>query len=204
MKTFQTTIVILLVSIFSISCSNDSDSEKQLIFENTTETAIADAIDSGDLENPTIPVTTISNIEIPKKGTILDLKKMVLEMNIEHQWQRDLSFTLIAPDGTESLFIYHVGYDRNYNVLNTLRFSAAFTTAMSNENSGNIDVPAGDYKESQGLYSFATPVLSPIFSTLQGKSITGIWKLKVTDNGLGGAGVIKSWKLIFEPGALKQ
>ena len=188
MKIFQTTIVILLLSTFTLSCSNDSDSEKLLSFENTTEKLIHANM-------------TISNIEVPANGTILDLKKFVLEMNIEHTAQGDLSFTLIAPDGTKSSFIKRVGDNKNYVSTNKLRFSAAFTAAMPNE---NIDIPAGDYKESQGL-DFPTPELLPIFSTLQGKSITGTWELIVIDEQEWvGNGAIKSWKLIFEPGALKQ
>ena len=203
MKTIKTTIAILALSIFTISCSKDDPAptpvklpSAAVNFENTTEIPILDAL---DIPGPDEPAITISNINVTANGTILDLKKMIFEMNVEHTWQGDLRFTLIAPDGTESLFIRNIGQDKNYVSTNKLRFCATFTNAMPNQ---NIDIPAGNYKESQNTVS--TPVLLPIFSTLQDKSINGNWKLKVSDHYNGDTGSIKSWKLIFETGALKQ
>ena len=204
MKTIKTTIAILVLSILTFSCSKEDapaptpvkQPSAAVSFENTTEMPILDAL---YVLGPDEPTTTTSNINVTANGTILDLKKMIFEMNVEHTYQLDLRFTLIAPDGTESLFIRNIGQDKNYVSTNKLRFCATFTNAMPNQ---NIDIPAGDYKESQKTGS--TPVLLPIFSTLQDKSITGNWKLKVSDHDNSDTGSIKSWKLIFETGALNQ
>lgn len=197
MKTIKTTIAILALSIFTISCSKDDPAptpvklpSAEVSFENTLGKLIGD--DS----------TVESNLEVTANGTILDLKKLIFEMNISHNNQKDLSFALITPDGTQSLFIKRAGGTGKYNGANKLRFSASFINTLSN--GVGISFPAGNYKETQGA-DFATPVLLPIFSTFQNKSISGIWKLIALDganNGTGGE--IISWKLIFETGALKQ
>ena len=208
MKTIKTTIAILAVSIFAMSCSKDDDAPApvkqpsvEASFENTTEVNITDAVGTNIPDN-SLPSNTISNIEVSANGTILDLKKLVLEMNIKHNQTRDLSFTLIAPDGTESLFVKRVGSTGDYFGESKLRFCSTFTTPISNSNTA--DIPAGDYKESQGAGSAATPILLPVFSTLQGKNISGSWKLRATDDKNGNIGKIISWKLIFQTGALNQ
>ncbi len=168
MKTITTTIAILALSIFALSCSKDDETptpikppSAEANFENTTEVDIADAtfITIG-VNNISIAKSTESNIEVTATGTILDLKKLVLEMNVFHGFQSDLSFTLVAPDGTESLFIKRIGSSANYVNVNKLRFGAAFTNTLSND---NVTLLAGNYKESQGLGAFATPILLPIF-----------------------------------------
>ncbi len=208
MKTIRIIIAIVALSIFAMSCTKDDEpttvkpTSAEASFENITEVNILDAtISGGNINVVTTPKSTESNIEVTATGTILDLKKLVLEMNIQHNKPSDLSFTLVAPDGTESLFVKRVGVgDFWYFANRKLRFSASFSDVLPSGSS----IIAGNYKESQGIGAFATPLLLPIFSTFRDSNITGTWKLKATDSRNTITGKIKSWKLIFEAGALNQ
>ena len=205
MKTIQTTIAVLVLSIFIFSCSKEDEIpsatpkplSEAVSFQNIYEIIIADA--SG--ANVDLPSTTISIINVNKIATILDYKKVTLEMNIFHTIQSELNFILVSPDGTECLFIKRVGSDGDFISTNKLRFSAAFTNILPNS---GLNFVAGNYKESQGVGSFSTPILKPIFLDFQEKNIFGSWKLKITDYKNGVRGKIISWKLIFETGALNQ
>ena len=207
MKTIQTIISFLALSIFAISCSKDDDApapikpiSDEVSFENTTALIIRDALDGVD-NNPAIPSSTTSSISVTEKGNLLNLKKLIVEMNIEHNYTKDLSFILIAPDGSESLFVYRVGGGGKFISFYKLRFSATFTNIINNNNSQYV-VP-GDYKESKGTDELQSSWL-PIFSSLQGTKIDGIWQLKVTDHLHTDTGKIISWKIIFKAGALNQ
>ncbi len=164
---------------------------------NTTVTAIADAVYSGGGHSP---VTTESTITFAASGTIKDISKMVLEMNVAHTWGQDISFALQSPDGTRRDFIYRAGGQGNYIAANLYRFNSTFTGTIPF--GGNIDFPAGDYKESKGDYPAIT--LEPIFSSFSGKQINGTWKLLITDHESQIVGSLKSWKLHFAEGALQQ
>lgn len=204
MKTILTTTTLFVLSIFATACSNDEEISKpesvEVSFENTTNTLIIDALPTNNVQ-VSFPSSTISTINVTTEGIIADYKKIVLEMNISHSYQQDLSFSLLSPDGTESTFVHRIGSFENYLGQNTLRFSGAFTAILPNI---NIPIPAGNYRESQGLGDYSVPTLSPIFLHLKNKQVKGIWKLKVTDCLNGDTGAIKSWKIIFETGALNQ
>ena len=195
MKTIQLSIAVLMLTLFSISCSKEDTAptptkqpSAEVSFENIDGIQIGDDSSVG------------SFLEVTSSGIISNVNKMVLEMYVSHNNQKDLSFNLKAPDGTMSYFIKRVGGTGDYVGSNKLRFSAAFTNRLSND---GTNFPSGNYKESQGSGEFATPVLLPIFSTFKDKSITGNWKLFIIDNVNNGIdGEVFSWKIIFEEGAL--
>src|SRR5690606_20893487 len=115
-------------------------------------------------------------------------------------WQKDLEISLVTPDGEEQSFVYRIGIGSNYIGTNLLRFNATFTDVLPNT---NIDIPAGNYKESKGV-DFDAIILEPIFSFLENKSINGTWKLRVKDYVAADVGNLLSCKLLFAEGALEQ
>lgn len=194
-------VSILIVSVF-VNCSNsngNSDSIPlvpnpggQVGFSNTTTIPIEPTPSNGQPGGGG-PVETISEINVPIAGTILDRNKFVLELNIQHRFQNNISISLIAPNGTEFLFVRNAGTIGKYISTNKLRFSSAFTNSLPNT---GVDFPAGDYKESDSPIGNPIP-LAPIFSQIQGTSIQGIWKLKIIDQSVINSGNLISWKLIF-------
>jgi len=205
MKKLKLTLAITLLSLFVISCSKDDEptptsepyKSGAVQFENTTVTPIADATASG------MPGLTTSTINVLTTGTVKDYKKITLEMNVSHTWQTDLEFILVAPDNSERTFVYRAGSGKNYISTNKLRFNALFTNTLPSV-SMNIDFPAGDYKETNATSSSYTPLIGmePIFTFLQDKNVSGVWKLKIKDYGVGDLGTLHSWRLLFAEDAL--
>jgi subtilisin-like proprotein convertase family protein len=201
MYSIKTIIAIFTVSVFTLSCSKDDGppipEEKDIAFENNVPVSIIDFNAPGNFIT-----RTLSEINVTGDGTIKDISKVTLEMNIEHSFQSDLSFVLIAPDNSYEAFVYRCGSSGDYLATSKLRFNSTFTDMLPD---GNEDFPSGNYRQSTGSrYNNLTFPLDPIFQFLQNKSIKGIWKLQTVDYSAGDTGSIKSWKLIFEKGALSQ
>lgn len=119
---------------------------------------------------------TESSINIPASGTIKDLSKMFVEINVNHLWAEDLVFALQSPDGTKKDFVFECD---------------------------GQEIITGNYKESKGTHYLYTN-LEPIFSSFNGKQVNGTWKLIFTDVKVGRRGTLTKWKLRFEEGALNQ
>ena len=120
---------------------------------------------------------TTSTLVIGDKGSIVDVD---VELDITHLWDEDLDVFLRAPDGTlVELFTDVGGWGENFNgtilddeaSLSITEASAPFTGSFR---------PEGD------------------LSVLDGKSITGTWILKVTDDSGTISGTLNSWSLIVE------
>ncbi len=188
------TQLLLFLIPFVLSCSKSDDSQpanKDLVFENTIPVNIPEFV-----FNNIVP--GISEINVTANGTIADYKKVTLEMNIEHGYQRDLVFELVAPDGASRTFVYRAGISHKYVAANNLRFNALFTNYLAED----ADFAAGNYRESKGAISSSEPALEPIFTFLQNKNVNGIWKLKARDLSDAYTGSIKSWRLVFGEGAI--
>jgi subtilisin-like proprotein convertase family protein len=197
----KTIFKIFVIIPFIFSCSKNDDppkpEEKDIAFENNVP---VDIIDFNALGNSI--TRTFSEINVTGDGTIKDISKVTLEMNIEHSFQSDLSFVLIAPDNSYEAFVYRRGGSGDYLATSKLRFNSTFTDMLPD---GNEDFLSGNYREATGSrYNNLTFPLDPIFQFIQNKSIKGIWKLQTVDYSSGDTGSIKSWKLIFEKGALSQ
>jgi subtilisin-like proprotein convertase family protein len=191
---------ILAIIPFVFSCSKSDNSkpeEKDIAFENN---APVDIVDFKAATNSITPV--FSEINVTTDGTIKDISKITLEMNIEHGFQSDLSFVLIAPDGSSAAFVYRRGSSGDYVATSKLRFNSTFTDMLPDSDENFL---SGNYREATGSRNnnLATP-LEPVFKFLQNKKTKGIWKLQAVDYSAGDRGSIKSWKLIFEKGALSQ
>ncbi len=205
MKVLSKIVTFMFLAVFAMSCSK-SDPPKavaaaeptaaglpEFFQEKTLATAIADGTTGS-------PVETIINLTFAQSNNpkIVDFNKIRLEMNVDHAFQADLSFVLVAPDLTECTFVYRIGSSRKYVGTNKLRFSSRYTNSLPDT---NIDIPAGDYKESKGS-SYTTVTLLPIFSNFQNKNVNGTWKLKIIDNAGGDTGSLNSCKLVFESGSV--
>ncbi len=196
-------IEILTISFFSIcfasslllvSCSkNDEKSNNDLVFENNNQVNIPEKIDVQD------PMPASSEINVTATGTLKDISKFTLEMNIQHDYQRDLEFVLIAPDNTSRTFIYRRGLSGKYQANQKLRFNSSFTAELPDDGQNFL---AGNYKECKGSVSLNPPLVEPIFQFLQNKNVNGVWKLRATDWEVVNTGKIISWRIIFSEGAI--
>jgi subtilisin-like proprotein convertase family protein len=189
------TIFKLLVMLqFFFSCNkDDSKANNDLIFENNNQVAIIEKVDGSP------PTPTISEINVTANGTLKNLSKFTLEMNIAHNYQRDLEFALIAPDGASRTFIYRRGLAGKFLADQKLRFNSSFTSELPDD---GVNFLSGNYKESKGSISSQIAALEPVFSFLQNKNINGVWKLKATDWEVVNTGNILLWRLVFSEGAL--
>ncbi len=202
MKTLKTTFLLLAIVLFAssilfISCSKSEDPVQQqvntdIIFENNNQVNITDK------PNNSAAIPVYSEINVTANGSVLDYKKITLEMNIDHEYQRDLEFMLIAPDGTGRTFIYRRGLSNKYLADQKLRFNANATLQLPDDGQNFL---TGTYKECKGSVSLNPPLVDPIFTFLQNKNINGIWKLRATDWETVNSGSIKSWRLVFSQGA---
>ncbi len=191
-KNCKTIVAMVIVSLTFFSCSKNDDTISDLVsYENNTPVAILSILMPNNQERP-----SISEIKVDKAGFIKDKNKIILEMNIKHTYSAQLTFSLIAPDGLEQIFIAKAG-NKPFIAANKVRFSSQFSKTINFAE----DIVAGDYKESKGE-SIALNI-EPIFSFLQNKNIQGTWKLKVVDSNSDFGAEIISWKLIFERGAFK-
>ena len=121
--------------------------------------------------------TTTSTLVIGDKGSIVDLD---VELDINHLWDEDLDVFLRAPDGTlVELFTDVGGWGENFNDTILDDESSLSITEASAPFTGSFR-PEGD------------------LSVLDGKSITGTWTLKVTDDSGTLSGTLNSWSLIVE------
>lgn len=198
--------IILNISLLTLltSCSKSDpkptipNQSSEISFENTTPMLLNDASGSG---GNTIWGETYSTINVTATGIIADKNKFILEMNVGHNYSNQLDFTLIAPDLTEYEFVRLVGQGGSkYNGANKLRFCYVFNNSMPNS---NTDIPAGDYRATSSglLYNLQAPLSNAFF--VQGKSINGVWKLKIIDAVTGNNGNLSSWKIIFGAGCLQ-
>ena len=121
--------------------------------------------------------TINSTLTITDIGDIADLD---VKINIEHMWVSDLIVSLVSPDGTIFELFSAVG-----------RSEGAFdNTILDDEASlsirNGLSPFAGTYKPEGNLSNF------------YGKSMTGTWKLQVTDTAAPDSGILNSWCLIIE------
>ncbi|MCX7878946.1 MAG: S8 family serine peptidase, partial [Ignavibacteria bacterium] len=119
---------------------------------------------------------SILNVAIDK--IVLDVNCLV---NIEHTYDADLIFSLISPSGTEITLAGGVG-DSGRNFINT-EFDDEAQIAID---SSLARAPfTGVFKPIDRLWLF------------DGESASGVWKLRLVDNGIGDKGNLLAWSLKF-------
>ncbi|MFN7734230.1 MAG: cadherin domain-containing protein [Pirellula sp.] len=119
--------------------------------------------------------TSFSPINVVDTGIIQDVN---VNINIAHTWDSDLIITLVAPDGTEVTLASGVGFDGD-----------DFTNTTFDD-SATIPI-AGGTAPFTGTFRPTSPL-----SAMNGKSLAGIWQLKVADTFTLDEGTILSWSLI--------
>ena len=120
--------------------------------------------------------TVTSRIVVRNHFTIEDLN---VRLNISHTFVRDLSITLIAPNGTRvNLVAHRGGSGRNFN--NTIFDDGATQSIVE----GRAPF-TGSFRPEQSL------------AVLNGLSGHGTWTLSITDNARGDRGILNSWSLMF-------
>jgi subtilisin-like proprotein convertase family protein len=127
-------------------------------------------------ENKKIPDrgTYTSSLTVSPTGNILDLN---VRVNINHEWDEDLDVFLIAPDGTRTELFTDVG-GMGVNFTNTVLDDAATTPITS----GTAPF-TGTYLPEGNL------------TLLEGKSLTGTWKLEAKDDGWLVSGTLVDWSI---------
>jgi subtilisin-like proprotein convertase family protein len=217
MKTkFLKIALVVIAASLTLSCSKDDDPapivDTRLVLpatlENNTLINIPDASTGlGDCGTGVTPGNAQSTIEIIGTGIITDPSKVTIELDIEHYYGGDLVIELIAPSGESCGLIKRLGAtsdstcgnSSNFITGNKLSFNSTFTTTLTAN-----EIVTGNYAPTQGNSNYPTTVpMISLATFLTGKNITGIWKLKMYDYGVGDTGKLNSWKLKFETGALQ-
>ena len=127
--------------------------------------------------------TVTSIIEITDEGVVNDLD---VQLDITHTWDADLEVFLIAPDGTRvELFTDVGGSGDNFE---QTRLDDEAATSIADEAAPF----AGRYRPEGFL------------GDLDGKSITGIWTLEMTDVATGDPGTLNSWSIFADVGSIGQ
>ena len=197
-------LAFIALGIIVLSCSKKEEvKQPSAAFEkaNTTVTAIPNATSSpGTVE---VPIT------IDNEGIIGDGSKIYIELDLTHIYVQDLAIELITPSGDSMGFIKRItvpgGLGRdNFLAGNKLIFNSAYTLAIPVTGDTNTNIPGGNYKPTFGSSSIPVNVIEkPMVTFFNGKSIKGIWKLKVYDCESGDTGSLNLWKIKFDTGALQ-
>lgn len=130
-------------------------------------------------------VPAISTITVADAGPIVDID---IRVRIQHTFPGDLVLTLQSPAGTEVVLSAENGIEGtlpNYGG-GTANCSGTFTVFDDNAAAGIVDGNPpflGQYQPEEAL------------STLNGESVTGPWKLKVSDEIAEDGGSISCWKM---------
>jgi subtilisin-like proprotein convertase family protein len=121
--------------------------------------------------------TITSTLNIADAGEIADLD---VRINIDHMWVSDLRVSLISPDGKRVELFSYVGHDEGQldDTILDDEASASITSGSSPFN--------GSYRPEGHLSDF------------DGKSMTGTWKLEVSDDYSPDEGTLNSWCLLIE------
>jgi len=138
-------------------------------FSNTTVSAIPDGPNASV---STAGPTLVSTINIPVAQTITDVN---VNVNVTHQWIRDLTSRVKHPDGTEVMLGNRICNDQDgYNI-------------TFNDGSPAIVCAA---PVTSGTFAPSAPL-----SALNGKPSAGNWQLLVNDFFLGDTGNLNSWSV---------
>lgn len=146
------------------------EKNKDIIFiENTSPLTI----------NPGESNTVISVINVTGNAD-KSLKSIIVNLDITHTYDKDLTITLISPDNRRVKLVNRKGGDKNNFKSTTFSDDAEISIAK-----GKAPFK-GDFKPQEKL------------STLNGIRITGAWLLEVVDNEFEDGGVLNSWSVRIE------
>ncbi len=144
-----------------------------------------------DSANVPLAIPDLGTIEssVTVAGVRLPLGKVTVSVYITHQYDQDLRFSLVAPDGTEVLLSANNGQSgQNYGAgcNNMTVFSDDATVSIR----AGLAPFLGAYVPEQPLAGFAGKI---------GNAVNGVWKLRVSDQNLGDVGTLQCWSLTLSP-----
>ncbi len=172
-----------------LATANRDSSNISMLLNTSTSTSAALTITDVFAANPNHQqFVTQPFISIPDPGTITStlnvngmsgsITDLNVSVNIKHSWDTDLDVYLITPTGKQIELFTDVGEFADDNFTNTILDNEASTPIE------NGSAPfTGSYRPEGNLASS------------YGMNPNGVWKLKVTDDGVGIAGKLNSWSL---------
>jgi len=158
--------------------------------------------------------SVVFTINVGDVGTVSTFNAITL-INLAHTWVGDVKVTLTLPDLTEVSIVDRIGVpttlsgdSSNYN--GTYKFADSGFTPLAD---GNIWTEAtlggSSYNLRTGTYAASgagSGAAINLNALIAGKSISGSWKLTITDSAGFDTGALGSWSLDFSvvpaPGAL--
>lgn len=170
-------------------------------------------IDGGPTNGQPGPVTE-GLLSVSASGTINNLKA---GMVVSHTWQGDLQVKLVHPDTTEIELVGRPGVappkytpgtttgfgftTDNYGNPTTgayITFDDAGSTVFDNA-VGFPGPPAGSAVEANNPTGTFKPTGGTMAAAFNGKSITGDWRLVITDNAGGDLGTLEAFRICLPP-----
>ena len=149
----------------------------------------------------------ISTINIPLTGNIIDPSKITFNISLSAAWAGDVAVDIMAPDGSVMTLIKRIGAtfsigcgsSTHFVTENILSFNSSNTTPIPF--SGNSNIPSGNYSPTGDATIYPFHNLVNMATFLNGKSISGNWRLIVYDYGVTDPTVLNSWSINIGSGA---
>lgn len=203
-------IMLAILATAMLSCSDDD--KKGTNLSPAYEVAQNDPLTIPDAAAGNFPVPVETSLEVMATGAISAPEKFKVVLELDHPWCGDVIVQLIAPGGDTITLIKRLGASAvatfgssanyvagNFLTINSLTGAEIMVTSL-----GTDDViPTGTYLTTGSDASNPTTVtMSDLGAFLSGRSVNGVWKLRLSDNGTSDFGSLKSWKIVLDEGAL--
>ena len=151
------------------------------------------------------PVGAFSNITVGTAGTIVSIDSVTMTFDTTHTWVGDLvaTFTSISTGKSVHLFsrvgsTTQNGVGDSSNLLGTYTFTntgASFLTEAGN-GGDTYNMAPGTYARSSHALGSGSFFNANDYTVFAGDSITGDWRLTISDNAIGDTGSISSWSFL--------
>lgn len=180
-------------------------------YQNNTATAPVDGITRlGICGGLTDPGVNMSLINVPLTGSIIDPSKITVNLSISANWLGDVAAELITPSGEAITLIRRIGAlsitscgdSSSFVAGNILGFNSANTSPIDHTAVGvGVAIPAGNYAPSYGTAKFPNHHPGVMSTFLNGKQLSGDWRLIIYDYGTTDPTILNSWQIIVGAGA---
>ncbi|WP_373709389.1 T9SS type A sorting domain-containing protein [Kaistella sp.] len=180
-------------------------------YQNNTATEPVDGITRlGVCGGQTDPGVNMSLINVPLTGSIIDPSKITVNLSISANWLGDVAAELITPSGEAITLIRRIGAlsitscgdSSSFVAGNILGFNSANTSPIDHTAVGvGVAIPAGNYAPSYGTAKFPNHHPGVMSTFLNGKQLSGDWRLIIYDYGTTDPTILNSWQIIVGAGA---
>ena len=150
------------------------------------------------------PAGAFSDITVGTAGTIVSIDSVTMTFDTTHTWVGDLVATFTSISTGKSVHLFSRvgsstanGVGSNADVLGTYTFTntgASFASAAATAGTGLIT--PGTYARSTHAFGSGTFFNANDYTVFTGDSITGNWRLTISDNAAGDVGSISSWSFL--------